>query len=329
MTKIENIELEYDVVKASLSMQAGLHSCKSYDIERLHQNENNSWSTNGVCKPDFSMFPTLGALLPAEKVFSAECFDGEYYHFDGQIYLPKAPVYTYIDKAYTMGNHGFYRTSDMDILVDVDATIPELLDYNKESCTMRLVSDERTLKQYPFEFEYLTRYDLIEEGLKKTHTIKNTGQDTMYFCNGDHTAFKIYGPIENYELYLEQDEPYYVEHPIIGRVESVNKYLSLDGDMIIDAQSLQLENFQSNICYLIRKGRIAVRYEGIKVKNLWIWTAERNGFICIEPIIGTVHALNNLKKSVENNDIISLEPGKEYVRTLKMTFPYIKINESA
>ena len=103
----------------------------------------------------------------------------------------KNNTYYYQQKAYQLNRHGFAR--------DMLFTVEEL---DETSIRFILRSNAETLQVYPFSFVLIVHYTLKNNALTVTYTVKNTGENEMYFSLGAHPAFAV--PLTentNYEQY--------------------------------------------------------------------------------------------------------------------------------
>ena len=83
--------------------------------------------------------------------------------------------YTYNNIQYELGRHGFARDMDFDIA-----------EQTENSLTFTLVNNAATEKLYPFPFQFSVKYSLDNTKLHVNYTVKNTGEDVMYF-RSEHT----------------------------------------------------------------------------------------------------------------------------------------------
>ena len=88
--------------------------------------------------------------------------------------------FTYRDKKYYLPKHGFARKSQFEILMASD-----------EKASFRLEASEETRRVYPFDFALTVEYALKDKTLAVSNTVKNLGNDEMYFSLGAHPAFNI------------------------------------------------------------------------------------------------------------------------------------------
>lgn len=88
--------------------------------------------------------------------------------------------YTYGNKTYKMGSHGFARTNNF-----------ELLERDAEHLRLSLSNSESTREIYPFSFELIVDYKLENKSLFVNFTVQNTGENELPYMFGWHPAFTL------------------------------------------------------------------------------------------------------------------------------------------
>lgn len=82
---------------------------------------------------------------------------------------------------YAMGQHGFARDSEFEVVAATDDFVE-----------MRLASSEETLKVYPFCFELSMKHEIFADGTITTSwRVANTGSEEMHFQIGGHPAYLL------------------------------------------------------------------------------------------------------------------------------------------
>ncbi len=92
----------------------------------------------------------------------------------------KNNTYFYQGKSYQLSRHGFAR--DMEFEVEKQ---------NQKEITLLLRSNAETKKNYPFDFEFRIRYQIIGDELSTEYLITNTGKALLIFSVGGHPAFRL------------------------------------------------------------------------------------------------------------------------------------------
>lgn len=116
-------------------------------------------------------------------------------------------------KEYPMGNHGFARNSEFELVSDKNNKLVFLLKDNEE-----------THKQYPFSFEIYVTYSLKDNSVLIDYEVVNTNDRKMPFGFGLHPGFMCdeglkdsYVTFNNgheFKLNFEQLYPTYFEEPM-------------------------------------------------------------------------------------------------------------------
>lgn len=207
------------------------------------------------------LFPFVGALKNKE------------YHYNGE--------------KYAMGQHGFAR--DMEF---------ELIENNEKSAWYELKSNEETKKKYPFEFSLKIGYELLENTIKVKWKVENQDKKTMHFSIGAHPAFVV--PVDKREeCFLKFDNKNDLTNTGLenglaneknlknGKIVTENGYLKIQKDLF-QYNALILENAQVreiSLCTPDKKEFITVKFDSPLV-GIWSPYKEKCPFVCIEPWYG-------------------------------------------
>lgn len=201
---------------------------------------------------------------------------------------------TVIDnKVYNMTQHGFARDMDFD-----------LVDIANDSISYKLTSNEHTKIYYPYSFELIVKYTLINTSINIYWTVKNTDFKDMYFSIGAHPAFNIQSSIEDY--YLEFNTKDNIENITLNgayndkyiKVDTLNK-LNLSPEVFINDAIIY-----TNIDEIKLKSKkydyfINVSFKDFPLVGIWSpFYKDTNTiapFICIEPWYGLCDNINSDK----------------------------------
>ena len=220
---------------------------------------------------------------------------------------------TIIDnKVYNMSQHGFARDMNFDL---VDIT-DNLISY-------KLTSNEDTKKYYPYSFELIITYKLIDNKVTIDWKVNNTNSCDMYFSIGAHPAFNINSNLEDY--YLEFNTRDNIENIALNGPYN-DKYTKIES---LDTLNLYNEIFKNDAI-------IYTNIDGIKIKSkkedyfvnvefkdfplVGIWSPyykETNStapFICIEPWYGLCDNINS-DKIFKNKKFINVLKSNESFNT--------------
>lgn len=199
----------------------------------------------------------------------------------------KNKEYRYNGETFSMGQHGFAR--DMEF---------ELIENNEKSAWYELKSNEETRKKYPFEFSLKIGYELLENTIKVKWKVENQDKKTMYFSIGAHPAFVV--PVDKREeCFLKFDNPNDLTNTRLenglaneknlknGKIVTQNGNLKIQKDLF-QYDALILENSQVreiSLCTPDKKEFITVKFDSPLV-GIWSPYKEKCPFVCIEPWYG-------------------------------------------
>lgn len=253
--------LKNDILKIVVN-KIGAELCK---IEGVKNNIDFLWDANpdvwGSYAPN--LFPIIGAL--------------------------KNDTYFFNNKPFKLPKHGFVRHNEAF----------ELYELTENCLVFKLRYNEDSLKVYPFKFEFLIAFTLIDNSIEINHTVKNVGNAPLYFSLGGHPAFKC--PVfenETYEDYaLEFEHRENSETHLInmqnGLISAKTKpvfnntnRLALTHDLF-NADALIFKDLKSKKVTLKSESKgdvLSVTYHDFPYLGLW---AKPNGdYVCIEPWLG-------------------------------------------
>lgn len=240
---------------------------------------------------------TLGAEL--QSIFSKETRLEYLWNADPQIWAKHSPVlfpivgelksgsYIYRDTTYQLSRHGFAREKQFTVTEQTDTSI-----------TLTLSDSEDTIAVYPFAFSFSIQYTISDNRLYVVYTVKNTGDEYLYFSVGGHPAFKV--PLTDNANF----EDYYLS---FSQVENAQRYpLSANG--LIDttpvpffqnAERLPLKRelfYEDALVFKDIQSRsitlqsdrsphgLIFYFEGFPY--LGIWNKKDADFLCLEPWCG-------------------------------------------
>lgn len=194
-------------------------------------------------------------------------------------------VFRYKGKEYKMGQHGFAR--------DMEFT---LLEEEENCCKFVLKSDEATKEKYPFDFELMIGYRVIDSGIEVMWEVLNTGGENLEFSIGAHPAFncilndtsirlskqgnvinEFTNSVFGKGLLTDEKEVLHLENGIMP----LNEH-SFDGDayVIEDSQADKVEILDKD-----GKTVLAVAFDSPLV-GIWSPPGKNAPFLCIEPWYG-------------------------------------------
>lgn len=274
-------DLKNDFIQIQI-LKTGAELCR---IKLLSNGKDYMWDANPKIWRGYSpiLFPIVGSLKNRTYIL-----DGE---------------------SYSLPGHGFFqRNPDVEMIASTDNSLTFMLKYN-----------EKTLKQYPFEFEFLVTYKLRKNKIIVMHEVKNLGNDDMYFSLGGHPAFKCpIDPGENYDDYyleFEKKETAYT-YPILAQGLMGEKTdLILNNSRIInlnyhlfDKDALVFKDLKSqsvSLCSKTSGKRVQVDFKGFPY--LGLWARPNADYVCIEPWLGINDSVNTDQNFKTKEGIIKLK----------------------
>lgn len=248
-------ELSYNDITAVVNYHgAELKSLKKGGHEYMWQADPAFWNRTSPV-----LFPFVGQVA-----------DGEYRHKGN---------------TYKMGQHGFARDMDFELISETD-----------NSCMFLLRSDNTTLEKYPFDFELRIGYELSENGIKIIWSVTNTGEESLEFSIGAHPAFNCI--LKDTSIRISKDGD-----PLNGFVNSVfgkglltdkTKNIELEnGTMKLDEHSFDgdayvIENSQADKVEILDDCGSTVLSVSFDSPLVGIWSppGKNAPFLCIEPWYG-------------------------------------------
>ncbi len=220
-------------------------------------------------------------------------------------------------KEFELGQHGFAR--DMDF---------EFVEGNESEVRYLLVSNEDTLKKYPWPFVLEISYRLHDNKLDVIWEVTNPGNEDMYFQIGAHPAFNYpeyqqdkkergflsFDRNEGLECIrikekgcVDVDTKYPLEVPQDGMVELTNDYFDIiDTLMMQDSQIGEVTYYKTD-----RTPWLKLTFDA-PVVGIWSPPAKNAPFICLEPWYGRCDKAGYEGDYRDKEWINRLEPGKTF-----------------
>ena len=272
---------------------AELQSIRKDDYEYLWQGNPEYWGRRSPV-----LFPIVGSVW--EKCFRV----------DG--------------KVYEMGQHGFARDMDFELVSAADTEV-----------WYRLESSEKTLAAYPWPFVLEIGYRLEGNSVKVLWKVTNPGETEMYFQIGAHPAF-------NYPGY----DPDAVDRGVVafdrndnlqrsgfkgkGCVDPQARFpipLSDDGmlrlkrDTFDDIDTLMLENDQVHKIVFLKNDSSPYLTVTFDAPVVAIWSPpKRNApFFCIEPWYGRCDRADFTGEFKDRDWVNNLAPGATFSASYTIT----------
>ncbi len=216
---------------------------------------------------------------------------------------------------YEMGRHGFARNSEF--------TVTE---QGEDYVVFELRENAQTLACYPYAFCFQIIHRLTADGFSTEYRVKNTGDKTLPYCVGAHTAFCCpmnEGEVfEDYRLVFEEAE----EMPTLllsdkglfrnGDTEPMlsGTELELDYSVFARLDTIVFRGLKSNCVSLVHKDSrhgVSMGFEGFPMIAFWTKGAAKAPYICLEPWHGCAAYENESGDILDKPHVITLQPGEE------------------
>ena len=268
-------------IKTSI-IGAELTSIKLNKKEKLHQGES-YWKRHAPI-----LFPIVGQLKGGKTIINGEEFE--------------------------MGQHGFAR--DMEF---------EEINPN----TFLLKHSNETLKKFPFKFELYVKYTISDDELITTYKVINKDNKTMIFGLGGHPAFICDYSTENYQIQFEKEENeiefLQLENGLISNEKAPNFLKNNALDLLpntFEKDAIIMKNLHSKKVILFNKksGKNLLEFDFTGFPYLALWSKIGAPFVCIEPWFNTTDKTNSNGKFEEKENILKLEPEKQFECSYKVKF---------
>ena len=224
--------------------------------------------------------------------------------------------FTHCGKEYTLQKHGFARKMNFEVESETE-TLAVLL----------LKSNEETLKQFPWEFEFRVKFALDCGRIAVTYDVKNLSDDTMYMSCGAHEAYACPEGIEQYDVIFEREETLNAwnlnGNLLDGKLTPVlkeSRILPLY-NRYFDVDALVFKDIKSHFVTLrnrVTGKSVSLDFTGFEY--FLLWTKPGAGYVCLEPWNGITPLENSSYELSEKEGITSVEPGCNYALTHKIYF---------
>lgn len=217
-----------------------------------------------------------------------------------------------------MNQHGFARDSHFEIVELYEDTIRFMLESNEE-----------TRKGYPYDFKFFVMHEVIENRVKISYTVLNTGSETLFYSVGAHPGFNLplkdlskytilFEKPENLERYMLNKGNFNGLSECLGTNQSV---LNLSKDLFIK-DAIVFQNLKSSQLSLVQQNsnfKIELQFEGFPYLGIWSKYPNQD-FICLEPWAGLADSVGFNGDISIKEGIIFLAPLEEKTLSYTITF---------
>ncbi|EOY2822055.1 aldose 1-epimerase family protein [Listeria monocytogenes] len=288
MIKLENEVLLVEMKTAGAELTRIFH--KDTGLEYLWNADSKFWGRHSPV-----LFPTVGRLVDDTYLV-----DGKQYH---------------------LGQHGFARDRDFQVIEQTENTVRFELD-----------ADEDSLAIYPYKFKLSIIYTIEKNTVAVSYEVENTDNKRIYFSIGAHPAFHLpltdgttfedyyldFGTEENLEtLCLEGP---YRSGEIKKIVDEPARYLPLSYDLFKNDALIFEALKQKEMTIKSDKTPHFVKVSFPEFPFVGVWTAKTGTpFLCIEPWYGIADGAGESVELRDKAGIEHLEPEAVFASEYEIT----------
>ncbi len=288
MIKLENEVLLVEMKTAGAELTRIFH--KDTGLEYLWNADSKFWGRHSPV-----LFPTVGRLVE------------DTYLVDG--------------KPYHLGQHGFARDRDF-----------QVVEQTEKSVRFELDADEDSLAVYPYKFKLSIIYTIEKNTVAVSYEVENTDNKRIYFSIGAHPAFNLpltdgttfedyyldFGTEENLEtLCLEGP---YRSGEIKKVVDEAARYLPLNYDLFKNDALIFDALKQKEMTIKSDKTPHFVKVSFPEFPFVGVWTAKAGTpFLCIEPWYGIADGAGESVELRDKAGIEHLEPEAVFASEYEIT----------
>ncbi|TYV86957.1 aldose 1-epimerase family protein [Listeria monocytogenes] len=288
MIKLENEVLLVEMKTAGAELTRIFH--KDTGLEYLWNADSKFWGRHSPV-----LFPTVGRLVDDTYLV-----DGKQYH---------------------LGQHGFARDRDFQVIEQTENTVRFELD-----------ADEDSLAIYPYKFKLSIIYTIEKNTVAVSYEVENTDNKRIYFSIGAHPAFHLpladgttfedyyldFGTEENLEtLCLEGP---YRSGEIKKIVDEPARYLPLSYDLFKNDALIFEALKQKEMTIKSDKTPHFVKVSFPEFPFVGVWTAKPGTpFLCIEPWYGIADGAGESVELRDKAGIEHLEPEAVFASEYEIT----------
>lgn len=229
----------------------------------------------------------------------------------------KKDRYSLNGKTYEMGQHGFARDEDFEV---VEAT--------GQSIVFKLRASEKSLKNYPYPFELTIRYEAFEDYVAVSFQVQSS--EEIYFSMGWHPAFSF-----------PEQKSLLGDLTVAGAFVK-NSYSLLNNEGLIEAKAhplsspliIEKDTFQKDaLVFKTTLGDVVEMYSkkaGTKITmhtggapQFGIWSKNPAEFVCLEPWWGCADLEGAQGGFTQKYGIQHIQPSQTWTRTVKLSLSQI------
>ena len=228
--------------------------------------------------------------------------------------------YLYNGKEYPMSIHGFCTDKDFEVENQTDSSVDLILN-----------DSAFTYERYPFHFSFRISYSVEGNTLKKSCSVKNTGDCEMFFGLGSHPGFNV--PLNGegkfsdwYFEFPEESSPVRIGFDqTTYRLNDVNTDYPLENGKILrldhsafDMDAIVLQNMPKEVTLKSDKSghSVTASYPDMEFLGLWHKPYSDAPYVCIEPWLSLPSHTDFIENIEKQKYLVHLPAGKEYTNTI-------------
>ncbi|MBQ1376901.1 MAG: aldose 1-epimerase family protein [Lachnospiraceae bacterium] len=254
--------------------------------------------------------------------------NGKYWGRTAPVLFPfvgmlKDKVFSWKGQSYPMGQHGFARDTDFELV-------------SQEGNEIRFVmrSNEETRKKYPFDFTFEIVYTLTGKSLNVRWIVRNTGSEEMHFSIGAHPAFLC--PVHGEKNKAGYQLTFKGASEIHHHGNALDTGLSMKEDIVLPLENetaVITEEFFDRTTYMVEGKQtqdvVLSDPEGKPIVEVafdaplfGVWSPEKKNapFVCIEPWYGRCDAEDFEGDLSEREYSNKLLPGETFDKNYTITY---------
>ncbi|WP_316842544.1 aldose 1-epimerase family protein [Pedobacter gandavensis] len=232
----------------------------------------------------------------------------------------KEDTYFFEEKAYQLPRHGFARDREF-----------EAHKIGENEVLFLLKDDAESLKVYPFNFQLGLRYQLLENTLRCSYEVLNSGDKDLWFSIGGHPAFSV--PLnsslnyDDYYLEFNKDQQLNAHQVSNNLIEEETESIPLtsEGQLPLNHplfyhDALVFKDLKSNkISLKSDKDPHGLDFHFEAFPFFGIWAAKDADFVCLEPWCGIADGVHHDQDLTKKEGMTKLAPGNEWFRHWEVT----------
>lgn len=184
--------------------------------------------------------------------------------------------------------------------------------HTTDELVLTLVSNEETLRRYPYEFRLRLRYVLRGKKFTLTYGVSSLTAEEIPYQVGAHAGFRTEG--DEVVVDFDNARPVY-QYPYNKFLQYPARLLAGDGHLVLNQEvynrenSLVLKADQTTGCTVTRPDGVRLHYTWENASTLTIWGFSKGGrFLCVEPWWGICESRDTAREITRKEQIFFAGP---------------------